>query len=62
MARASAHSNRRVSTMFVVVAKDKDTGSTISFMSFKVRAEAERYLRNIQALPKVAAEIVEDRT
>ena len=48
--------------MFVVVAKDKDTGSTISFMSFKVRDEAERYLRNIQALPKVAAEIVEDRT
>lgn len=48
--------------MFIVVAKNKETGTTISFMSFKVRAEAERYLRNIQALPKVTGEIVEDMT
>ena len=45
--------------MFIVVAKRKDTGVTISFKTFKVRAEAESYARDVNALPNVTSEIVE---
>lgn len=45
--------------MFIVVAKRKDTGVTMNFKTFKVRAEADRYARDLNALPNVTAEIVE---
>lgn len=58
MAKASAHSEERCE-MFIVVAKRKDTGVTMNFKTFKVRAEADRYARDLNALPNVTAEIVE---
>ena len=45
--------------MFVVVAKSKDKGVTISFHTFKVKEDAEKHARALRALRNVTAEIIE---
>ena len=45
--------------MFVVVAKSKDKGVTISFHTFKIKEDAEKHARALKSLRNVTAEVVE---